>query len=92
MNTKPAPTTQLSARQCRMQGRRVCLEIDDNRWLSFPASKHPTLDRASQTDLELLQLGDNGLTIRWESLNVVLAVEDIAQKRFVPDSATALAR
>lgn len=92
MNTKPATNIPLSARQCRMQGRRICLEIDTDRWLSFPASKHPVLDRASQADLELLQLGADGLTIRWESLHVALAVEDIAQKRFVPDASPALAQ
>lgn len=75
-----------------MQGRRICLEIDDHRWLSFPASKHPVLDCASQSDLEQLQLGGGGLNIRWDTLNVVLFVEDIAQKRFVPAAAPALAR
>lgn len=92
MNTRPATTIPISARQCRMQGRRICLEIDNDRWLSFPASKHPLLDRASQADLEQLQLAADGRMIRWETLGVALSVEDISQRRFTSDTSPALAR
>jgi len=67
-----------------MNGRRICLEIDNSRWLSFPASKIPALDRASQADLERLVLASDGRSIRWDALGVAVTVEDVAERRFTP--------
>ncbi len=66
-----------------MQGRRVYLEINDDRWISFTVSRYDTLANASQTELEKIQLLSDGLAIGWESLDEVIQVEDVANQRFI---------
>jgi hypothetical protein len=83
MDSTHAPTSSLVARDCRVQGRRICLEINDRQTLSFPASKYPTLEAAPQSELEKVQLAEDGRSVRWESLDEVVFVEDVAQRRYV---------
>lgn len=85
-----APVTPLlSAQRCWVQGRRIYLEINDRRLLSFPASKYATLADASQSDLAKVQLRAGGHSIQWESLDEEIQVDDVAHNRFIHTPKTA---
>jgi hypothetical protein len=83
MDTAPSPAPRLAALRCRMQGRRVYLEITERRKISFPASKYDKLAYASQVELEKIHLHDSGRVIRWESLDEEIQVEDVAHNRYL---------
>lgn len=89
MDTPHATSSPLVARDCRVQGRRICLEINDRQVLSFPASKYAALEGATQSELEKVQLAEDGRSVRWESLDEVVFVEDVANRRYVHSPATA---
>ncbi len=72
----------LAALRCRVQGRRIYLEITERRTVSFPASKYNTLAIASQLDLEQVELYDEGRHIRWATLDEDICVDDVANNRF----------
>lgn len=74
----------LAALRCQMRGRRVYLEITDRRTISFPVSKYDKLAYAPQIELEKIHLHDQGRTIRWETIDEEIQVEDVARNRFVP--------
>ena len=78
----PAPA-RLAAKRCWMQGRRVYLEINERRSISFPTSKFDKLAYASQVELEKIHLHDAGRVIRWESIDEEIQVEDVANQRYV---------
>ncbi len=82
MDTDKPAAPPLSALRCWVQGRRIYLEINTRRSVSFPASKYPSLANASQTDLEKIQLHAEGRTLHWESLDEEIQVEDVANNRF----------
>jgi hypothetical protein len=73
----------LAARACRMRGRRVYLEIDDRREISFPVTKYATLSYASQIELETIHLCGDGRTVAWANLDEVIQVDDVARNVFV---------
>jgi len=73
----------LAARACRMRGRRVYLEIDDRREISFPVTKYATLSYASQVELETIHLSRDGHAIAWANLDEVIQVDDVARNVFV---------
>lgn len=83
MDTSPPAVSRLAALRCRMQGRRIYLEITERRTISFPASKYDKLAYASQVELEKIHLHDDGRVIRWESLDEEIQVEDVAHSRYV---------
>ena len=66
-----------------MECRRVYLEITERRLISFPASKYETLAYAPQIELEKIHLHADGLAVRWENLDEVIQVEDVAHNRYV---------
>lgn len=82
MDTAQPVIPPLAALRCWVQGRRVYLEINARRSVSFPASKYKALENASQSELEKIQLQDGGRTIRWESLDEEISVDDVAHNRF----------
>ena len=82
MNTADPLTPPLTALRCWVQGRRIYLEINDRRSVSFPASKYAVLAQASQADLGTIQLQAGGRAIRWESLDEEIQVDDVAHNRF----------
>jgi hypothetical protein len=82
MDTVKPAIPPLSAQRCWVQGRRIYLEINTRRSISFPASKYSVLENASQTDLEKIQLHDEGRALRWESLDEDIQVDDVAHNRF----------
>ncbi|MDB6114166.1 MAG: hypothetical protein JWQ83_1118 [Lacunisphaera sp.] len=82
MNTaQPAPLP-LSALRCWVQGRRIYLEINSRRSVSFPASKYSALVNAGQAELENIHLNQNGRSINWASIDEEIQVEDVANNRF----------
>jgi len=82
MDTDKPTIPPLTALRCWVQGRRVYLEINARRSVSFPASKYTVLANASQTDLEKVKLHAEGRTLQWESLDEEIQVDDVANNRF----------
>ena len=82
MDTAQTVVPPLSALRCWVQGRRIYLEINARRSVSFPASKYAALADASQTELEKIELHSEGRAIHWESLNEEIQVDDVANNRF----------
>ena len=68
--------------RCWVEDRRVWLELADQRLVSFPASKYPLLDKASQKLLEKVTLRVQGLALRWEELDEDIWVDDAVCGRF----------
>jgi len=75
-------TAETSATRCRVEGRRVCLELADGRFVSFPAAKYPLLANAPQNLLEKVKLRLDGLALRWEELDEDIWVDDTVCGRF----------
>ncbi len=75
-------THQASASRCWIEGRRVCLNLDDGRVISFPAANYPLLAKAPQALLERVSLRVGGLALRWEELDEDIWVEDALRGRF----------
>ncbi len=67
---------------CRVENRRICLELADGRMVSFPATKYPLLANAPQNLLEKVKLRLNGLALRWEELDEDIWVDDAVCGRF----------
>jgi hypothetical protein len=70
------------AARCWVEGRRVCVELSDQRIVSFPASKYPLLADAPQNLLEKVRLELRGRALRWEDLDEDILVEDAVSGRF----------
>lgn len=83
MHTAETAPPPLAASRCWMQGRRVYLEITARRSISFPTSKYAKLAYAPQVELEKIRLHDAGRAVRWESIDLEILVEDVANQRFV---------
>jgi hypothetical protein len=83
MPTAKPVSPMLAALRCWVQGRRIYLEINNHRSVSFPASKYAALENASQTELEKIRLQEDGRVVLWESLNEVIQVDDVANNRFI---------
>jgi hypothetical protein len=78
----PAETQASAAVRCWIEGRRVWLELDDQRIVSFPAAKYPLLAEAPQELLEKIRLRVQGRALRWEELDEDIWVDDAVQGRF----------
>jgi len=76
------PTTETVAARCGVEARRICLELADGRFVSFPAAKYPRLANAPQNLLEKAELRLNGLALRWEELDEDIWVDDAVCGRF----------
>ena len=75
-------TTTAAALRCWVEGRRVWLELTDQRLVSFPATKYPLLAQATQAQLEKVRLRLQGLALRWEELDEDIWVDDAVHGRF----------
>jgi len=78
MDAKPTAI----ATRCWIEGRRVCLELTDQRVISFPVSKYPLLAEAPQAALAEVKIRLDGCALRWESLDEDIWVEDAVAGRF----------
>ena len=76
------PKTETVALRCWVEARRVCLELADGRFVSFPAVKYPLLAKAPQNLLKKMKLRLNGLALRWEELDEDIWVDDAVSGRF----------
>ena len=76
------PKTETIAIRCWVEARRVCLELADGRFVSFPAAKYPLLAKAPPALLEKVMLRLNGLALRWEGLDEDIWVDDAVCGRF----------
>ena len=76
------PKTETVAVRCRVEARRICLELADGRHVSFPAEKYPLLAGAPQDLLAKATLRLNGLALRWEELDEDIWVDDAVCGRF----------
>lgn len=79
----PLAHPSLVARRCWVQGRRIYLEINERRSISFPASKYTALDASPQSELNRIRLGDDGTSFSWDSINEEIQVGDVAARHFV---------
>jgi hypothetical protein len=75
-------TKDTAAVRCWVEGRRVWLELADERLVSFPASKYPLLANAPPALLGKVKLRLNGLALRWEELDEDIWVDDAVYGRF----------
>ena len=75
-------TIETVAARCWVEARRICLELADGRFVSFPAAKYPLLANAPQDLLEKVKLRLNGLALRWEELDEDIWVDDAVCGRF----------
>ena len=71
-----------AALRCWIEGRRVWLELTDQRLVGFPATKYPLLADAPQALLEKAKLRLQGLALRWEELDEDIWVDDAVHGRF----------
>lgn len=76
------PKTETVAARCWVETRRVCLELADGRFVSFPAAKFPLLASAPDNLLQKVKLRLNGLALRWEELDEDIWVDDAVCGRF----------
>ncbi len=65
-----------------MEGRRVWLELADQRFLGFPATKFPRLADAPRPALEAVALRVGGRALRWETLDEDIWIDDAVHGRF----------
>ncbi|MDX6767270.1 MAG: DUF2442 domain-containing protein [Candidatus Methylacidiphilales bacterium] len=72
----------MTAVRCWIDGRRVCLELEDQRIVSFPAARYPLLAHAPQELLESVKLRVQGQALRWEELDEDIWVADAVTGRF----------
>jgi hypothetical protein len=82
----PNPRTSAALR-CWVKGRRVWLQLDDERQMSFPASRYPLLAKAPPALLAKVELRLGGRALRWEKLDEDIWVDDAVQGRFPRKSA-----
>ena len=71
-----------AALRCWIEGRRVWLELADQRIVGFPASKYPRLANALPAELAAVQLRVGGRALRWEALDEDIWVDDAVCARF----------
>ena len=76
------PKTETVAARCWVEARRVCLELADGRFVSFPVAKFPLLAKAPEELLQKVKLRLNGLALRWEELDEDIWVDDAVCGRF----------
>ena len=76
------PKIETVAVRCWVEARRICLELSDGRFVSFPAEKYPLLAKAPQNLLIQAKLRLNGLALRWEELDEDIWVDDAVCGRF----------
>jgi hypothetical protein len=72
----------VAAVRCWIEGRRIWLELADQRLVSFPAAKYSRLADAPQAQLESVQLRVQGRALRWEQLDEDIWVDDAVHGRF----------
>jgi Protein of unknown function (DUF2442) len=65
-----------------VEGRIVFLELVDGRIVGFPADRFRILNKASDAELQGVQLELNGSALRWEQLDEDLTVPGVVAGHF----------
>jgi len=68
--------------RCSIEDGRVCIELVDERILSFPAARFPRLAKATPEMLKQVTLRVQGRALRWETLDEDIWVGDVVAGRF----------
>ena len=68
--------------RCSIEDGRVCIELADERMLSFLAAKFPRLAKASPETLKQVSLRVQGRALRWDALDEDIWVGDVVAGRF----------
>jgi hypothetical protein len=68
--------------RCWIEDGRVCIELADERTISFPASKFPRLVKATPQLLRQVVLRVQGRALRWENLDEDIWVGDVLAGKF----------
>jgi len=68
--------------RCSIEDGRVCIELTDERTISFPAAKFPRLAKATPEMLKQVTLRVQGKALRWETLDEDIWVGDVVAGRF----------
>ena len=68
--------------RCWIEGTRICVELTDERTISFPAAKFPRLAKATPEMLKQVALRIQGRALRWEMLDEDVWVGDVVTGRF----------
>ncbi len=66
----------------RIEGTSVCVRLDDEREIRFPASKSRRLARASESQLKNVELICDGTGLHWPDVDEDLSVQGILAGRF----------
>jgi hypothetical protein len=82
MATAELQTEAPQAVRCWIEDSRVCVELTDERTISFPTAKFPRLAKASPEMLKQVTLRVQGRALRWETLDEDLWVGDVMAGRF----------
>jgi hypothetical protein len=82
MATAELETEAPQAVRCWIEDGRVCIELADERTISFPASKFPRLAGATSEQLKQVTLRVQGRGLRWETLHEDIWIGDVLAGRF----------
>jgi hypothetical protein len=82
MATAELETEAPQAVRCWIEDRRVCVELTDERTISFPVTKFPRLAKASPEMLKQVTLRVHGRALRWDTLDEDIWVGDVVAGRF----------
>lgn len=74
--------TEAQASRVWTQDRMVFVELTDGRHVGFPADRFEILSRASDEELQKVELRLNGYALRWDALDEDLTVQGIVDGRF----------
>jgi hypothetical protein len=64
------------------KGRSIFIELTDGRTISFPADRFKILAKASDEQLQEVQIRLNGYALRWENLDEDITVKGILAGNF----------
>lgn len=64
------------------ENRRIYIELNDTRIVSFPAERFSRLKTASQEQLDTVTLRLGGTALRWEQIDEDLTVEGVVSGSF----------
>lgn len=82
MATAELETEPPQAVRCWIEDRRICVDLADERTISFPASKFPRLAAATSEMLQQVTLRVQGRALRWEPLDEDIWIGDTLPGRF----------
>jgi Protein of unknown function (DUF3532). len=80
--TEISAQKQVAATRVWVEGRRVLLELADERLIGFPADRFRILREATDAELQDVILRLDGTAMRWEKLDEDITVQGILEGRF----------